>query len=397
MDEDKNQNQISEVKHTVAIPGEWALKKVLGPTLDEIGQDLSVLYKKGRDKITSSAERKIKPGTEGQRANLRVAWNVFTSGSFSDSAISAEYFGGILASSKSEDGNDDAGIYYFDIVKSLSSTQLHLHYVLYRSLNNLMADDPTSINKNLGLQNDISSIHTYFFSKEMTEIGLNLDTDFVALHSKGLLSGFEVQRKTVKDPKNREENIDVDYVSFTPTSLGFQLYAMAHNELKKWRSLCREKYQDFPEIKYPSLFGNNLEKLVIRAIGINSISIEIDRPTATVFAFTIDPNNTPKWIQSIKEEKINSLPVLIGAIYENTKDGINWTRYKCVEFKENELFTLECQPGTYFVRYKYEQITENKMKLTYTEWDTSGNLVEPFDISVLQKLKQEIESMPLLA
>lgn len=80
------QNQLS------IIPGEWAVKKLLGPTLDEIGTDLQKLYSIGRDKILSVAVRKSNVN-DGKKANLRVARDVFWNGSFTDEAICAEYFG----------------------------------------------------------------------------------------------------------------------------------------------------------------------------------------------------------------------------------------------------------------------------------------------------------------
>jgi hypothetical protein len=48
-----------EKKISLALPGEWALQKVLGPVLTEFGDDIAKVYAKGRDKIVSAAYRKI--------------------------------------------------------------------------------------------------------------------------------------------------------------------------------------------------------------------------------------------------------------------------------------------------------------------------------------------------
>src|SRR5688572_11934981 len=93
----------------IAVPGEWALKKVLGPVLAELGDDARNLYKLGRDKLVQAALRKLKNPDSGERANLRVAKDVLWNGSFTDEQICAEYFGGILAASRSADGKDDTG------------------------------------------------------------------------------------------------------------------------------------------------------------------------------------------------------------------------------------------------------------------------------------------------
>ena len=109
--------------------------KLLGKTADKIAIDIAGLYDKGKDMIFEATNRKVSNINDGKQANLRVARDVFFNGSFSDEAICAEYFGGILAASRSDDGRDDQGIYYVDLIKGLSSKQLNLHYVLYRSLN----------------------------------------------------------------------------------------------------------------------------------------------------------------------------------------------------------------------------------------------------------------------
>jgi hypothetical protein len=66
-----------------------------------------------------------------------VARDVLWNGALTNDEVCAEYFGGILASSRSEDGSDDGVIYYVDVIKSLSSKQLKLHYVIYNSFNKL--------------------------------------------------------------------------------------------------------------------------------------------------------------------------------------------------------------------------------------------------------------------
>ena len=47
---------------------------------------------------------------DGKQANLGVSRDVLWNGAFSTESICAEYFGGILASSRSEDGKDDSAI-----------------------------------------------------------------------------------------------------------------------------------------------------------------------------------------------------------------------------------------------------------------------------------------------
>jgi len=123
----------------------------------------------------------------------------------------------------------------------------------------------------------------------------------------------------------------------------------------------------------------------------NRISIVINKPVQEVFTFTIDPNNTPKWIDGIKEEQISEQPVKVGTIYKNTNNGKDWNVYQVIEFEKNKVFTLKQQGSSYHVRYTYEPLNELMTKLTYFEWNKEG-IANPFSIQALEKLKAIIEN-----
>ena len=118
----------------VVVGSAWAAKKVLGPTLDAMGDDLASCYKFGVQKILASACRKTKDIDDGKAANLRVAHDILRNGAFSTDELVLEYFGGLLASSRSSDGWRDDATPFVDVVKSLSSSQLRLHYNMYNAL-----------------------------------------------------------------------------------------------------------------------------------------------------------------------------------------------------------------------------------------------------------------------
>ena len=103
----------------ISIPGEWAIKKAFGPLLSELGEDLQRLYVVGRDRLLAAATRKIENIDDGRVPNLRVARDVLWNGAVSDDEVCAEYFGGILASSRTDDGKDDSCIQFVDVIKSL--------------------------------------------------------------------------------------------------------------------------------------------------------------------------------------------------------------------------------------------------------------------------------------
>ena len=128
----------------VTVGAAWAGKKILGPTLDAIGDDLASCYEFGIKRILASAYRKIDDVDDGKAANLRVTHDILRNGAFSTDEIVLEYFGGLLASSRSEGGWKDDVTPFADVVKSLSSSQLKLHYNIYYALEQLALRDPES-------------------------------------------------------------------------------------------------------------------------------------------------------------------------------------------------------------------------------------------------------------
>jgi len=214
-------------------------KKLLGKTMDLVSEDIAKIYAAGRDKIIYVAVRKIKNVDDGLHTNLRVTRDVFLNGSFTDEAICAEYFGGILSSSRSQDGKDDSGIYYVDLIKSLSATQLLAHYMIYRSLNKLLLETSEKRDLNVGDQNDLKKMTIYFSSIEFGK--------------------FLAEGRKLEDGKM------VPYLEVVPSSLGVQLYAIANNEFEYWREYPIKDLGEFKDIQNPKFFAFSIDILLEKA------------------------------------------------------------------------------------------------------------------------------------
>ncbi|MDQ7005361.1 MAG: hypothetical protein Q9N67_10760 [Ghiorsea sp.] len=111
------------------------VSKLLGPTADYLGGELKELVEKSQNNVYSvfkRAEKKCgdrldKPGT----VNPRVMKHVYDEARFCENELLSEYFGGVLASSRTKLGKDDRGVYYSQIVQALSSYQVSCHYLFY--------------------------------------------------------------------------------------------------------------------------------------------------------------------------------------------------------------------------------------------------------------------------
>ena len=119
------------------------------------------------------------------------------------------------------------------------------------------------------------------------------------------------------------------------------------------------------------------------------LNITIDKPAHEVFDFCVNPENTPRWIDSIVKEETNEWPSRLGTIYKNTSGNGEWAEYKMTEFEEGKKFTMSRVSPPYHVRYMLTE-HDGKTDLEYYEWVESGEL-GPFPIEALHKLKSVME------
>lgn len=123
--------------------GKDGLQKLLGPTADYLGKGLQQFAEKRIENI----ERIFKKAAEklGDRIDSpgevppRVLKAVIDEGSFCDDELAAEYFGGVLASSRTESGRDDRGARVAKSVESLSTYQLRSHFLVYSSIKHIFS------------------------------------------------------------------------------------------------------------------------------------------------------------------------------------------------------------------------------------------------------------------
>ena len=249
-----------------------AAKAILGPTFNEMGEDLKKLYVSGRDKLIGAAYRKLPDPNDGKKANLRVVRDAFWSGAFTDDEICAEYFGGVLATSRSEDGKDDSNIQFLATIKSMSSSQLRLHYVIYTRLNQILCQSSDRIN--VADQDELNRKKVYFSTEELCYLGVRTDTDFNVLHRLGLLNSYrshheyikgDVAQFVVREPNGiYSRSMAFSYSFVGPTIYGVLLLAVAHNrigERNKWIVFDRERFGIFEGIALPELFAPTLDQL----------------------------------------------------------------------------------------------------------------------------------------
>lgn len=120
--------------------------------------------------------------------------------------------------------------------------------------------------------------------------------------------------------------------------------------------------------------------------------VTIARSKQTVFEFTINPNNTPKWITSIVKEEASSELVTVGTKYKNSDSDGNVNEYVVTVFEPFNCFQLDATHQDYKVKYTYREIASDLTELEYHEWSESGQLHAPFMQEILDTLKLVLES-----
>ncbi|MDX2021133.1 MAG: hypothetical protein SF187_12910 [Deltaproteobacteria bacterium] len=119
-----------------AVGSAKVLEKLLGPTADYLGcgfKDWTERGFKNVGRIFEIAKLRLGPKIDDPGGvPPRVLKEVLSEGPFCEDELWAEYFGGVLASSRSEVERDDRGARFASIISRLSTYQVRCHFVLYR-------------------------------------------------------------------------------------------------------------------------------------------------------------------------------------------------------------------------------------------------------------------------
>ena len=223
-----------------AVPAYWAARRILGPTFDQIGMDLRDRYSEGRIRNTQRILEAMNRKTESANSVTgtippRVVMAVLEQGSWCDGEVMAEYFGGILASSSSDDEMDDRGAAWTSLVSRLATRDVHLHYLCYRALRECLVG---STEIRLGMGKDRSNAQIYFPASGVLDamdlehspanFNRHVTQSIISLEREDLLGEAYVvgSREVLKSELNVE--VPEEGFVFNPTSSGLRLFYWAH-------------------------------------------------------------------------------------------------------------------------------------------------------------------------
>ncbi len=119
--------------------------------------------------------------------------------------------------------------------------------------------------------------------------------------------------------------------------------------------------------------------------------VSINRSAQEVFLFTINPENTGRWIDGIAREEADIFPPQVGTKYRNWDKEGHMNEYVVTRYEPHTCFQLDALHQDYKVRYTYTSLSENETELEYYEWSESGQLHSPSMQEILEKLKVVME------
>lgn len=138
-----------------------AINKLLGPTAEYLGEGIRDITRRRIEsigKMFSNASKRLEGELEAPgRVPPRILRTVVNEASYCEDPLALEYFGGVLASSRTEDGRDDRGARLMNIVDTLSTYQIRSHYLLYSTIASLFAHS----GKRLGTSKDRSQLEVF--------------------------------------------------------------------------------------------------------------------------------------------------------------------------------------------------------------------------------------------
>ncbi|TMO86487.1 hypothetical protein [Pseudoalteromonas ruthenica] len=219
--------------------GKDGLSKLLGPTADYLGSELKVFTEKRIEnvgRIFKSAEDKLGSDiSENGSVPPKVLKTIINEGSYSSESLAVEYFGGVLASSRTEIDRDDRGARIARQLDNLSSYQLRSHYIIYSTIAKTCDIGGEALNNNAGRRKCqiLMPVQEYAEAMEFTQQEWGnpqlLSHIFQGLSADGLIAatwGFGPSEHLQQYLNNGQLKLEDDFIGLVcePTISGIELF-----------------------------------------------------------------------------------------------------------------------------------------------------------------------------
>lgn len=242
-----------------AIGGVKVVEKLLGPTADYVGEGLKSWTERRVENVSrvfcNATKRLGSKIDEPGAIPPKVLKEVLDGSSFCEDELAAEYFGGVLASSRTEIGRDDRGATWSALLSRLSSYQVRTHYLIYRGIYDRFKGQ--SYQFNMDDRKDLAILIPYptfmssmdFSAAEHQQITGIFNHALFGLNKEGLIDMF-----LYGDQENLKKQIgrgaippDGGAIWVGPSALGVELFLWAHGKGNLAASQMLTTGFDFPD------------------------------------------------------------------------------------------------------------------------------------------------------
>lgn len=219
----------------IAYLGKPLLVKLLGPSFEYLGGEIKGYTEKANENlkniISKSVKKLGKKIDEPGQVPPKVLKEILFEGAFCENELAAEYFGGVLASSRSGVSRDDRGATYIKLVSGLSTYQLRLHYVLYTTLREKFLGsgiEPGTerLQMRIYIPSDEYLIAMDFQSTEDSAVISN--HSLYGLQRSDLIGFWASGSKEIIEKFLNVKKIPKRGLAFRPTGPGMELYLWGH-------------------------------------------------------------------------------------------------------------------------------------------------------------------------
>jgi hypothetical protein len=220
--------------------GKDGLQKLLGPTAEYLGGGMRDFVKNRIENINNIFENAAKKlGSkieEPGQVPPRVLKSIIDEGSYCDNKIAAEYFGGVLASSRTENGRDDRGARISRTIERLSIYQLRTHFIIYSNIKKMFAGKGISMNNEGRSKMQIFIPFIEYFSamdfsnEEKLKLPSILPHCFFGLGSENLIEPTFYQYGLKASLSKYFAAVPSDGILCQPSAIGVELFLWAFGQ-----------------------------------------------------------------------------------------------------------------------------------------------------------------------
>jgi len=220
-----------------ALGGGKIIEKILGPTAKYLGEQMKELAVKKIENITNifkNAEQKLGDKINNQGGvPPKILKSILEDGAWCEETLQVEYFGGVLASSRTGISRDDRGVYFTSLISRLSTYQIRSHFVFYHIIKKLFNGQDININEG----SKWSELRTFipyntffdameFTSEEFSQLWNLLSHTIFGLDKEELIKNFRWGNKD--SIINDFPQVETDGILLNPTKLGIELFMWAY-------------------------------------------------------------------------------------------------------------------------------------------------------------------------